>query len=39
MIKKTYEQVLVSYIKQHFITIVKYDREKYFLTTDKTVIH
>ena len=39
MNKKTYEQLSVSYIKQHFIIIIKYDREKYVLTTDKTEIH
>ena len=39
MNKKAYEQLSVSYIKQHFIKIMKYDLEKYFLTTDKTEIH
>ena len=39
MNKKTYEQLSVSYIKQHFIIIIKYDRKEYFLTTDKTEIH
>ena len=39
MNKETYEQLSVSYIKQHFIIIMKYDREKYFLITDKTKIH
>ena len=39
MNKKTYEQLSVSFIKQHFTIIIKYDREKYFLTADKTEIH
>ena len=39
MNKKTYEQLSVSYIKQHFTIIIKYDREKYFSTTGKTEIH
>ena len=39
MNKKTYEQLSVPYIKQHFTIMIKYDREKYFLTTDKTEIH
>ena len=39
MNKKTYEQFSVPYIKQHFTIMIKYDREKYFLTTNKTEIH
>ena len=39
MNKETYEQLSVSYVKQHFIIIMEYDRQKYFLTTDKTEIH
>ena len=39
MNEKTYEKLSVSYIKQHFTIMIKYDREKYFLTTDKTEIH
>ena len=39
MNKETCEQLLVSYIKQHFIIIIKNDREKYFLTTDMHTNH
>ena len=39
MNKQTYEELSISYIKQHFTIMIKYDREKYFLTTDKTEIH